>query len=55
MNPVNGAMPFSAGLRIVRGGAALVPIDIGLPCEDGFALARWQSERSARLGWSLKF
>jgi DNA-binding response OmpR family regulator len=29
---------------------ALVLLDVGLPGEDGFALARWLRERSGRLG-----
>src|SRR5690348_6385117 len=29
---------------------ALVMLDVGLPGEDGFALARWLRERSGRLG-----
>ena len=29
---------------------ALVLLDVGLPDEDGFAIARWLRERSARIG-----
>jgi DNA-binding response OmpR family regulator len=29
---------------------ALVLLDVGLPGEDGFALARWLREKSARIG-----
>ncbi len=40
------------GLRqlIERELPALVMLDIGLPGEDGFALARWLRERSGRVG-----
>jgi DNA-binding response OmpR family regulator len=41
-----------AGLRrlIDRELPALVMLDVGLPGEDGFALARWLRERSGRVG-----
>jgi DNA-binding response OmpR family regulator len=41
-----------AGLRrlVERELPALVMLDVGLPGEDGFALARWLRERSARVG-----
>jgi two-component system phosphate regulon response regulator OmpR len=40
------------GLRqlVERDQPALVLLDIGLPGEDGFALARWLRERSGRIG-----
>jgi DNA-binding response OmpR family regulator len=40
------------GLRqlVERDAPALVLLDIGLPGEDGFALARWLRERSGRIG-----
>jgi DNA-binding response OmpR family regulator len=40
------------GLRqlVERDPPALVLLDIGLPGEDGFALARWLRERSGRIG-----
>ena len=41
-----------AALRrlVERGLPALVMLDVGLPGEDGFALARWLRERSGRVG-----
>jgi DNA-binding response OmpR family regulator len=41
-----------AGLRklVQRELPALVLLDVGLPGEDGFALARWLREKSARIG-----
>jgi DNA-binding response OmpR family regulator len=41
-----------AGLRklVERELPALVLLDVGLPGEDGFALARWLREKSARIG-----
>ena len=40
------------GLRraVEREAAALVLLDVGLPGEDGFALARWLREKSGRIG-----
>ena len=35
---------------VERDPPALVLLDIGLPGEDGFALARWLRERSGRIG-----
>ena len=35
---------------VERGLPALVMLDVGLPGEDGFALARWLRERSGRVG-----
>ena len=42
----------SRGLRQLfeREAPALVMLDIGLPGEDGFALARWLRERTSRIG-----
>src|SRR5207244_12145339 len=41
-----------AALRplVERDLTALVMLDVGLPGEDGFALARWLRERSGRIG-----
>jgi DNA-binding response OmpR family regulator len=41
-----------AGLRaaVARDVPALVLLDVGLPDEDGFALARWLREKSGRVG-----
>ena len=36
--------------QVERGLPALALLDVGLPDEDGFALARWLRERSARVG-----
>jgi DNA-binding response OmpR family regulator len=48
---VSGAQAGSDLRRIVqRDRPALVLLDVGLPGEDGFALARWLRETSARIG-----
>jgi DNA-binding response OmpR family regulator len=48
---VSGADSGTALRRLVdRELPALVLLDIGLPGEDGFALARWLREKSARIG-----
>jgi two-component system phosphate regulon response regulator OmpR len=48
---VSGADGGSALRRLVeRELPALVLLDVGLPGEDGFALARWLRERSGRVG-----
>ena len=46
------AVDGGAGLRrlIEREVPALVLLDVGLPGEDGFALARWLREKSSRVG-----
>ncbi len=46
------ALADGAALRqlVERELPALVLLDVGLPGEDGFALARWLRERSARIG-----
>ena len=46
------ALPDGAALRrlVERDLPALVMLDVGLPGEDGFALARWLRERSGRVG-----
>jgi len=46
------ALPDGTALRrlIDRELPALVTLDVGLPGEDGFALARWLRERSGRVG-----
>jgi len=46
------ALGDGAGLRrlVERELPALVMLDVGLPGEDGFALARWLRERSSRTG-----
>src|SRR5271166_4295712 len=46
------ALGDGAALRrlVERELPALVMLDVGLPGEDGFALARWLRERSARIG-----
>jgi DNA-binding response OmpR family regulator len=46
------ALPDGAALRqlVERELPALVMLDVGLPGEDGFALARWLRERSGRVG-----
>lgn len=46
------ALPDGAALRrlVARELPALVMLDVGLPDEDGFALARWLRERSGRIG-----
>ena len=46
------ALPDGAALRrlVERELPALVMLDVGLPGEDGFALARWLRERSSRVG-----
>jgi two-component system phosphate regulon response regulator OmpR len=45
-------LPDGAALRrlVERDLPALVMLDVGLPGEDGFALARWLRERSGRVG-----
>jgi two-component system phosphate regulon response regulator OmpR len=47
-----GAVGDGAALRrlVVGELPALVMLDVGLPGEDGFALARWLRERSGRVG-----
>src|SRR5262245_36595332 len=47
-----GDADSGAALRrlVARELPALVLLDIGLPDEDGFALARWLRERSGRVG-----
>ena len=48
---VSGADCGSALRRLLeREQPALVLLDVGLPGEDGFALARWLREKSARIG-----
>ena len=48
---VNGVENGAALRRLVdRELPSLVMLDIGLPGEDGFALARWLRERSGRIG-----
>jgi two-component system phosphate regulon response regulator OmpR len=48
---VSGADGGSALRRLLeRDLPALVLLDVGLPGEDGFALARWLRERSGRIG-----
>src|SRR6478609_358193 len=48
---VNGVENGAALRRLVdRELPSLVMLDIGLPGEDGFALARWLRERSFRIG-----
>jgi DNA-binding response OmpR family regulator len=48
---VSGVEDGSALRRLIeRELPALVMLDIGLPGEDGFALARWLRERSGRIG-----
>src|SRR5262245_23820165 len=48
---VSGAEDGAALRRLVdRELPTLVLLDVGLPGEDGFALARWLRERSARIG-----
>ena len=48
---VSGANGGAALRKIVeRELPALVLLDVGLPGEDGFALARWLREKSARIG-----
>ncbi len=48
---VSGLEEGSALRRLLeREMPALVMLDIGLPGEDGFALARWLRERSGRIG-----
>ncbi len=46
------ALGDGAALRrlVARELPALVMLDVGLPGEDGFALARWLRERSGRVG-----
>jgi DNA-binding response OmpR family regulator len=46
------ALPDGVALRrlVERELPALVMLDVGLPGEDGFALARWLREKSARIG-----
>ena len=46
------ALPDGAALRrlVERELPALVMLDVGLPGEDGFALARWLREKSGRVG-----
>jgi two-component system phosphate regulon response regulator OmpR len=46
------ALPDGAALRqlVERELPALVMLDVGLPGEDGFTLARWLRERSSRVG-----
>jgi DNA-binding response OmpR family regulator len=46
------ALPDGMALRrlVERELPALVMLDVGLPGEDGFALARWLRERSGRVG-----
>jgi DNA-binding response OmpR family regulator len=46
------ALPDGAALRrlVARELPALVMLDVGLPGEDGFALARWLREKSGRVG-----
>jgi DNA-binding response OmpR family regulator len=46
------ALPDGAALRrlVERELPVLVMLDVGLPGEDGFALARWLRERSSRVG-----
>jgi DNA-binding response OmpR family regulator len=47
-----GALGDGAALRrlVERELPALVMLDVGLPGEDGFALARWLREKSSRVG-----
>src|SRR5262249_60653651 len=48
---VSGATGGDALRKIVeRELPALVLLDVGLPGEDGFALARWLREKSSRIG-----
>jgi two-component system phosphate regulon response regulator OmpR len=48
---VDGVDSGGALRRVVeRGLPALVTLDVGLPGEDGFALARWLREKSSRVG-----
>jgi two-component system phosphate regulon response regulator OmpR len=48
---VDGVDSGGALCRVVeRGLPALVTLDVGLPGEDGFALARWLREKSSRVG-----
>src|SRR5918911_728646 len=48
---VNGVETGAALRRLVdRELPSLVMLDVGLPGEDGFALARWLRERNARIG-----
>jgi DNA-binding response OmpR family regulator len=48
---VSGADGGTALRKLVeREMPALVLLDVGLPGEDGFALARWLREKSARIG-----
>ena len=49
--PVNGVENGTALRNLVdRELPSLVMLDVGLPGEDGFALARWLRERSGRIG-----
>jgi DNA-binding response OmpR family regulator len=48
---VDGVAGGAALRRLVeRELPALVMLDVGLPGEDGFALARWLREKSGRVG-----